>query len=949
MVQLRVYNDGTQYWLDLYEESPIKINLSVEDITSTDATSAFTRTFRVPGTAHNNDFFKAAFYVDSIDYDVTVKKTAEILIDGEPFREGHIRLQKIYKNEDLDRYDYEIVFLGETRDFASALGDSPMCELNLDLVHTMSYANVTGSWQAYPEGGPTDGLLNGDVIYPLIDHGNTYGNTGLALESEIKLDASLFPKTFTDSGWPLEPERFKPMIRAKALLDSIFDSTDYSYESNFIDSNLFKKLYVSAFGNDNNIEAQVNESENLFKASSTLVQQATSYIVVPVNLEQTDPGNNFNPTDTGPILTHYAYTAPLTGSYEFAGSTSVTVQADIGTTAYATAKLLRNGSEIASGTSNSVGVITVNATINLIAGQTVQFAVDFTPTTDRAAIENGIFRCVSAPGIFNPVNNLDCEYKQIDFIKDLLTTFRLVMAPKKGDPTTFIIEPWIDYIASGDIFDWTDKLDRAKDAVLEPLFFTQSDRIEFKSAEDEDLINNYNQTAFKEVYGQLNFDSGSELLKGTRDVTTGWSPTPFAQIDGAASNSPFVIPKLYTSEDGKSEPISPNTRFLFYNGLQTVGLNTWYMANGSTSTAQNSYPLASYHENWPPSVNDIQLNWNIQFPYYGDLTLFGIDGELGTSLFNRYWSDYIASLYNKFSRRLTGYFVLDAVDLIEFSFDDVIFVDGTYYRPEKIVDAPVGLEDKVKVQLIKLNNFKPSDQDQPTQFYYYEARIDTCFSLSSNIFIIQSPVPLNNGDIVGVTGSTDCFQIMNPASTVIWDYAWFETFIDCQDCLDNNQQNFVYRVQRYDNSCVLLPIIETIVSHTSAITIGDVVALNGTAYGGCWKVVAVSQVQPATTVSAVYPDCTTCYGTTPATVYAAQYCDGSGNVFVSSFTSYTGGEVVRINDNCQSCVTITDFGPYTAQYEIIDQVYIDCDTCNNQEFGDEPTEFDDNCREFDGV
>jgi len=190
---------------------------------------------------------------------------------------------------------------------------------------------------------------------------------------------------------------------------------------------------------------------------------------------------------------------------------------------------------------------------------------------------------------------------------------------------------------------------------------------------------------------------------------------------------------------------------------------------------------------------------------------------------------------------------------------------------------------------------------------------------------------------------------MNPASTAIWDYAWFETFTDCQDCLDNNQQNFVYRVQRYDNECVLLPIIETIVSHTSAITIGDVVELNGTPYVGCWKVVAVSQVQPATTVNTVYPDCPTCFGQVTPTVYAAQYCDGSGNVFVSSFTSYTGGEVVRINDTCQSCVTITDFGPYTAQYEIIDQVYIDCDACNNQNFGQEPTEYDDNCREFDGV
>ena len=48
MVQLRVYNNGTQYWLDLYEESPIKLTLSVEDITDASAASTFSRTFRVP-------------------------------------------------------------------------------------------------------------------------------------------------------------------------------------------------------------------------------------------------------------------------------------------------------------------------------------------------------------------------------------------------------------------------------------------------------------------------------------------------------------------------------------------------------------------------------------------------------------------------------------------------------------------------------------------------------------------------------------------------------------------------------------------------------------------------------------------------------------------------------------------------------------------------------------
>ena len=74
MVQLRVYADETkavQQYIDLYETEPIKLNLSIEDITNAEASSVFSRTFRVPANGNNNKFFKHAFLVDGIDYDVT--------------------------------------------------------------------------------------------------------------------------------------------------------------------------------------------------------------------------------------------------------------------------------------------------------------------------------------------------------------------------------------------------------------------------------------------------------------------------------------------------------------------------------------------------------------------------------------------------------------------------------------------------------------------------------------------------------------------------------------------------------------------------------------------------------------------------------------------------------------------------------------------------------------
>ena len=91
MIQLKVKpNEGapnsTSLFLDLYETQPIKLTLSIEDITSADATSVFSRTFKVPGTRTNNIFFKNAFDIDGTDFDITIKKPAEILVDGSEFK-----------------------------------------------------------------------------------------------------------------------------------------------------------------------------------------------------------------------------------------------------------------------------------------------------------------------------------------------------------------------------------------------------------------------------------------------------------------------------------------------------------------------------------------------------------------------------------------------------------------------------------------------------------------------------------------------------------------------------------------------------------------------------------------------------------------------------------------------------------------------------------------------
>jgi len=750
MIQLKVYDDaGGQFFLDTYENSPFKINLSIEDIVTTATTSDFSRAFRVPANNHNAGFFKTAFEIEDLDFNVSIKKEAEVLIGGNQFRKGHIRLQKIYRNGVTGQIDYEILFLGETRDFSSIIGDSKMCELQIpSLTHDFDAQAVLDSWAAYPDSPSAtglSGLVNGNVIYPLIDFGNTYDSNGCVEQTRIATNHTAQGSCsgneyFTNQGGSpgthgVNYTRFKPMIRAKRLWDSIFDRTGFTYTSNFLGTQgdndevgLFKQLYVSAFGNDETITVDpAIGSSDLFEAQSSRFQYDG---IAEFNLEIDDPGNNYNPQT-------YQFTAPTgANNSDFTFEARVFVECDYGggTGGDRPSEFFiyfRKNGVYWPGPAPTCGdctYLTINQTITLSAGDTVDVYIEYCDSNAQNGVAPDYFKCTSASvGSFNPTQYLDCEYKQIDFIKDVLTSFRLVMQPNPNKDNDFIIEPYNNFIASGEVLDWSDKLDMSKDLQIEPLFFTQADEIDFNLEEDTDQINDYHKKVWKETYGYLEFDSNSELLKGKRDIKVNYAPTPMGVIDGDPNNSNWVIPKIRTveAEDQGPQhlPIKPKTRFLFYNGGRinenVAGSNPlWYFDFATTHTQTNDPTggIAYYGQVSPISGGaldiatqaDLILQWYKDVVYYVPNSSFApYTNWEGSSMYETYWANYIQSLYASQARRVTGYFILDELDLYDFTFDKVIFVNGVYYTVEKVVDAQVGETASTKVVLTKQLNYSP--------------------------------------------------------------------------------------------------------------------------------------------------------------------------------------------------------------------------------------------------
>ena len=729
MIQLVV----EEVFLDLYENDLPKITLQFDSFETFQPVSSHSQTFRVPATDNNYQFFKTAFDVNGYDFDVTTRKEAQILVDGNEIVSGELRLTKIYNREDKAS-DYEVVFFGEVRDLATKLGNKNLNELDLsELDHSMSMLNVTTSWLAYPTvkdrfnnnytSTLTTGFKDGNVLYPLVDFGNDYDPDELTENIAISVGSS---KHITQGDLSIVPnaeriwaDRFKPMIRAKYLLDKIFEEAGFTYTSNFLTAalNPFQRLYVSAWGNDDSIY-------NTPKSRDTLVRVENPYFAgnlgfVRFLLEEYDYG------DAWSINT---YNSNITGTVNINFKVQVIGSKNPGLGAI---RLKRNAVTIASVTipaPDSNFVAYFDETI--ACSDTDNIRVEF--DGPNIFIESG-YLDATAPGEI--VTVIEEDYKQIDFLRDVFTFAKLVLIPDSTQPGNFIIEPWSVYIGSGRLRDWSSKLDASKDIEIKPIFLDQSAQITFTTEDEGDWLNDLNKKTFKENFGELKVTPDNDLLKGEKNVKLKIASTPVTEIQGASTNTGtgalvgrdnMVIPHIYSLEAGETralrKPIKPKTRFLFYNGMKYTG-RTFNGLNSATDTSAPWYwrtddpAVGAFSELFPqatpyqytfneidynPSIPSLNLTWQAENGYlrFGQLSP-------GYSMYDLYWGNYIKLLYDKYSRRVTANFILSADDLFDFEFKDVIFVKDTYYFVEAIKGVQFGERTSVKVDLIKLIDYNP--------------------------------------------------------------------------------------------------------------------------------------------------------------------------------------------------------------------------------------------------
>lgn len=761
--QSRAAQPTTQYVrLDTAEAEPIKVTASVQSFEDpTRVSSVFSRTFKLPHTAVNGPFFKAAFSVNGTDFNITQKADAYILFNGVDFANGYIRLVGITGNLQDNNYEYEVTFYGQTADFGTKVGGGFLNELNLSsLNHTPTYQNIRNSWTV----NPGTGLMNGNVLYGLVEWGYTYNQDNVPSINTLSHDFdNTTSGSFTNPNYPLLLEQFKPSLRVKAIWDAIFNEAGFSYTSDFLGTNVtslqstyqgssrFKNLYIIT---ESQARVKLDQSA-LFKANNpgkiVSVQAGDEGYWQPIpetnancTTEIYDYQDAYNKTFGECYYT--AQTTYTTHKFAVYGKASFSRNDDVDPTLftftiriknYDTGVVLATAKKTEYGTMAQNVIINTTLTVSLVAGQRVYMTVEaeFDTPDHYTQITNLSWSCIEAGANFNIASLMPDKIKKIDFLKSIINKFKLVFVPSKTVPNRFEITPWVDWIKKGSIVDWTNKIDISKDIIIKPLFDGQTRKVVFTEKDDTDYINDaYQRSNGNRVFGNLILDSDNEMLTGDTNYSTEFSPIqigPIGYKDSDTLSTTFIVPHVAKDSvggegaPGKREPIVPKMKIAYYNGKRSVPTGrTWYLSDQANGTGiaqpQTYYPVLSNYEDWPPSETSLDLNWNNEKPAWFDTIPLAqrsnYPWNTNQTVYELYWKDWYNMVYDPFSRSVECTVVLSYRDFLDLNFNDKIFIRDSWYFVDTVQDFVIGENSSCRVKLVKVGNAMNLAMDPTSPF-----------------------------------------------------------------------------------------------------------------------------------------------------------------------------------------------------------------------------------------
>ena len=699
--------------LELSEDIAFSLNFSIADIREPDKRdSNYSKTISIPASKIANKFFKSAFEIDGYDnYNTNHKVGATIYIDGLEQIVGYLQLIKISRED--KKYFYDVTIKGNITNIFSVWGDKFLSELDLSKYnHDYSKSNIQQSWINIVKvsGVNTSVPMGEGYVYPMIDYGKTNGLT-------------------------FGVNNFYPAIYAKQYIDSIFKLAGFTYESDFFDTDYFRRLIIPY--NATTLALTTAQIEPmLFDVSlganivlSDFTTPNDSY-VVPYDTIINDPSNQFDETTTHKATIaqggQYIFSAKFNFEIEYLTTNAAfNLIADITTLC-----IIRNNNVIAtfnyltynSTLVNNITFTLTSPAVSVAAGDIVyakiiraKFEIQpsvFSPTkytSGYSSTYNQRLKLTVKIGceLSNQVINTEvyegnsvllsqCIPKKVkikDFFKSIVQMFNLFIETDKNITNHLLIEPRNDFYNAGQVIDWTSKLAIDKPIDITPMGELNAIEYRYQYKSDKDYFNFKYETSYQEPFGTQRTIIDNDFLKNVNLTEVIFSPTPLSRI----GTTDRIISQIVAIEKngGISDIKTCNIRILYYGGLLTTA-NPWSFTSILSGNSNNStYPYAGHLD--VPLLPTLDLSFGVpKEDYY--TTQFYTDN----CLYNRFYKSYIQEITDKDSKLVTAYLNLTPYDIYTLDFRNKFKLDRSILRLNKIYDYNPVQRGLTKVEFIKV-------------------------------------------------------------------------------------------------------------------------------------------------------------------------------------------------------------------------------------------------------
>ncbi len=722
--------------LDIADQRSLRLAFSyvIADISKIDGrNSGFSKTITLPATKNNREIFGFTENINSIEgLNQTIRPNARIDVNGQTIIVGVLKITEVIRKGKENIIQYKISLLGDNGSWKTAIKDLSLRVLDYsDQEHAWDAATQLTSEVVAPErnyvypvasyGGfdhsiklnikdlvfaGTPGKVfvtfTGNPFLGFIGVGQSFRISGsiktinsgsftvlVVIGNTVTIDNPDFLNTsFNEINTPAIGKVYRqgsvqftqrfPAINIADLLVRIFRESNFEIESKFFDSAFFKGLYIP-FTQGNFRQAEGFKESLQFRAGMSVNQVFPVFgpTIIKfdddVNGEFFDTGNNFDPAV-------FKYTVAKTSKQKF--RVELTAKHSPGSLSFI--RLRRNGGtiQVKSVTLTIFETSTVIETqfIDINAGDEISCTIQpintgtVTVIASLTKFSNIVLDDVVEGAIVPLAANLPDE-SQIKMVQAVKHLFNLYFATDPESKTCFI-EPRDDFF-SGEIIDWSEKIDLLKDITHKFIGDDLAREIDLGYRDDsgDDILRLFKEREGIE-FGTQRIALSNEFTNTDRKKLSNplFAPTAMGAHYAAGFNTTF-IPRFWQKyswyPDFKTEFVP---RILFYDGVKPMNNgDTWIFDNAIRTDFPHIYSFDSIEDN--------------------DSNLLFTDTLRANGLFERFYKNTFEEINN--SRMLIAWFNLNEADIALLNFQDTIFIEydgtGAFYRLNKIENFdPIG-------------------------------------------------------------------------------------------------------------------------------------------------------------------------------------------------------------------------------------------------------------------